>query len=132
MVVLRPKRTIVSSIPVVPNCRKTCLHDNERLKINDMKNLRFKKSRLISNLSVKENKKIFRVMNVALIIGGLSLVLTFLFLIANLNKADEIVIYCLPGFVFGLVLMILYAIGHQRLTKILKQPRIVKSLSFRR
>jgi ABC-type uncharacterized transport system permease subunit len=97
-----------------------------------MKNLRFKKSKLIPNLTDNENKKLFRAMNIALIIGGLSLVSTFLYLIANLDKADKIVLNCLPGFVFGLVLMILYAIGHQKLTKIKKQPRFVKSLSFGR
>lgn len=97
-----------------------------------MKNLKFKKSRLIPNLSDNENKKLFRAMNIALIIGGLSLILTFLYLIINLDKADKILINCLPGFVFGLVLMILYAIGNQKLAKIKRQPRLVKTISFNR
>jgi ABC-type uncharacterized transport system permease subunit len=95
-----------------------------------MKDVKFKKSRLIPNLTDNENKKLFRAMNIALIIGGLSLILTFLYLIVNLDKADRLVLFCLPGFVFGLVLMILYGIGHQRLTKIKKQPRFEKSISF--
>jgi hypothetical protein len=97
-----------------------------------MKNLKFKKSRLIPNLTENENKKLFRAMNIALIIGGLSLILTFLYLIVNLDKADRLVIFCLPGFVLGLVLMILYAIGHQKLTKVKKQRRFEKSISFSR
>ena len=97
-----------------------------------MKNLKFKKSRLIPNLSDNENRKLFRAMNFSLIIGGICLISTFLFLIANLDKVDMTIFYCLPGFVAGLVLMILYAIGHQRLTKISKQPRFVKLLSFGR
>lgn len=87
-----------------------------------MKNLTFKKSRLIPDLSDNENKKLFRAMNIALIIGGISLIATFLYLIANLDKADKIVLNCLPGFVLGLVLMILYALGHQKIIKEKKQP----------
>ena len=93
-----------------------------------MKNLRFKRTLKILNLNNCEKKKLFRSMNFALIIGGLCLICTFLFLIANLGRVDMIIFYCLPGFVFGLILMILYAIGHHRLTKIPKQPRFVKSL----
>jgi hypothetical protein len=71
-------------------------------------------------------------MNTALIIGGLSLILTLLYLIINLEKADKIIIFCLPGFVFGLVLIILYTLGHQRLTKDMKLSRFRKSISFSR
>ncbi|MFO7657583.1 MAG: hypothetical protein R6W78_10985 [Bacteroidales bacterium] len=95
-----------------------------------MKNLKFKKSRLIPNLTDNKNKQLFRAMNIALIIGGLCLILTFLFLIVNLDNADRLVLFCPPGFVFGLVLMILYGIGQQRLSKIKNQPRLEKSISF--
>jgi biotin transporter BioY len=79
--------------------------------------MKFKKSRLIPNLSDNQNKKLFRAMNIALIIGGLSLILTFLYMIVNLDQADKILINCLPGFVFGIILMILYAIGYQKITQ---------------
>lgn len=85
--------------------------------ICNMKNMKFKKSRLIPNLSDNQNKKLFRAMNIALIIGGLSLILTFLYMIVNLDQADKILINCLPGFVFGIILMILYAIGYQKITQ---------------
>ncbi len=85
---------------------------------------------MIPNLTDNKNKQLFRAMNIALIIGGLSLILTFLFLIVNLDNVDRLVLFCLPGFVFGLVVMILYGIGYQRLTKIKKQPRFEKSISF--
>lgn len=95
-----------------------------------MKNLKFKRTRLILNLYNKENQKLLLAIKFALIIGGLSLILTFLYLIINLDKADRIVLFCLPGFILGLVLMILYRIGHQRLTKNKKQTRFEKSISF--
>ena len=117
---------------VVASCliARNILHDNKRLILSDMKNLKFKKSRLIPNLTDIKNKQLFRAMNIALIIGGLSLILTFRFLIVNLDNADRLVLFCLPGFVFGLILMILYRFGHKRLTKIEKQPRFEKSISF--
>ena len=114
---------------VVPNF-ENILHDNNLLKFNDMKNLKFKKSRFIPNLTDKENKKLFRAMNIALIFGGLSLILTFLYLIGNLDKADKILINCMPGFVFGMVLMVLYTLGQNKLNKIKKQTRFEKSISF--
>ncbi|MCP4551659.1 MAG: hypothetical protein GY834_06375 [Bacteroidetes bacterium] len=95
-----------------------------------MENLKFKKSRLIPNLTDKENKKLFRAMNIALIFGELSLILTFLYLIVNLDKADKILINCMPGFVSGMVLLVLYTLGHNKLNKIKKQTRFEKSISF--
>lgn len=95
-----------------------------------MKNLKIKRTRLIPDLSDKKNKRLFRALNFALIIGGLSLILTFLYLILNLDRADELLLFCLPGLVLGLVLMILYAIGHQKLIKVKKQKRFEKSISF--
>lgn len=85
---------------------------------------------MFPNLPGNKNKQIFRAMNMAFIIGGLSLILTFLFMIVNSDNADRIVLFCLPGFAFGLVLMILYVIGHHKLTKVNKQLRFEKSISF--
>ncbi len=80
-----------------------------------MKKLQFKRSRLIPDISSKENKRIFLWINIALIIGGLSIVSTLLYLILNLEKADQIIYYCLPGSVFGILLIIIYAIGYRKL-----------------
>ncbi len=94
-----------------------------------MKDLKFKRTQQILNLSNK-NQQLFKAMNVAMIIGGLSLISTFLYLLVNLNKVDDIIIYCVPGFVLGLTLMILYAVGYQKLTKTSKPSNFVKALSF--
>ncbi len=60
-----------------------------------MKNLNFKVTRLISNLYDKEKKKLFLVINLAWIIGRVSLISTFLYhLTVNLDKADKIAIIC--------------------------------------
>ncbi len=37
---------------------------------------------------------------------------------------------CLPGLILGLDLMVLYTIGHQKLTKNKKQKRFENSISF--
>src|SRR5690554_6795818 len=97
-----------------------------------MKTMKFKRSRLIPNLSNKENKRLFWAMNFALIIGGASLISTFLYFILNFDKADNLLLICLSGLVFGIVLMILYAIGHHKLAKIEKPTRFKKSVLFSR
>lgn len=74
-----------------------------------------KKTRLIPNLSDMKNRRLFRAMNLALIIGEVSLILTFFYLIINFVRADKIILIYLPRLVFGLVLMILHAIDRQRL-----------------
>jgi len=81
-------------------------------------------------LTKNENKKLFCAMNIAMRIGRISLILTWLYLIGNLEKADTIVIFCMHEFVFGLVLLILYGLGHQRHTKNKKQLRFEKTISF--
>ena len=75
---------------------------------------------------------LFHAMNIALIIGGLNLVITFLFLLANLSKADETLWYCLPGFCLGIVLIILYSIGFQKLSANQKHRGRYNAISFKR
>jgi hypothetical protein len=55
------------------------------------------------------------IMNITLMIGEISLILTFLYLILNLDKVNRLGLFCMIGFV--MVLMILYAVEHQKQTK---------------
>ncbi|MFW6371372.1 MAG: hypothetical protein ACOC10_09235 [Bacteroidota bacterium] len=61
-----------------------------------------------------ENNELFRAMNIALIIGGLSLILTFHYLFVIWTKRIDWFYFVCQDFVFGLVLMIFYAVGHQK------------------
>lgn len=97
-----------------------------------METLKFRKSRRLPDLSLYENRKLFLAMNIALIIGGLSLISTFIFLLKNINRADEILWYCLPGFCLGIVIMILYSIGQQKLSITNRQIKRHKIISLER
>ncbi len=97
-----------------------------------MKKIEFKRTRSTPNLSEKKNRILFLALNFVLIIGGVSLISTFLYLIYNLDKADEILIYCLPVICFGVVLIVGSAFGLYKLRGTKKPPRIKKSISFGR
>lgn len=52
------------------------------------------------------------VININLIIGVSSLLVTMVYLIGHLNQADSIIKYCIPGFVLGVSSGIIYFIGY--------------------
>jgi hypothetical protein len=64
-------------------------------------------------LQNKKNRILFRVINIYLIIGVSSLVVTMIYLIGHLNQADVIIKYCIPGFVLGISSGIIYFVGYQ-------------------
>jgi ABC-type glycerol-3-phosphate transport system permease component len=53
------------------------------------------------------------VINIYLIIGVSSLLVTIFYLIGHLNQADSIIKYCIPGFVLGVSSGIIYFLGYQ-------------------
>jgi ABC-type glycerol-3-phosphate transport system permease component len=64
-------------------------------------------------LQSKKNRILFQVINIYLIIGVGSLLITVFYLIGHLNQADSIIKYCIPGFVLGISSGIFYFIGYQ-------------------
>ena len=56
-------------------------------------------------------------MNVLLIIGVLSIVSTFIFLYMNLERADKVLIWCVPGFFVGFSLITIYYFGYFRIRR---------------
>jgi len=61
----------------------------------------------------RNNRILFLVINIYLIIGIICLVITIFYLLENLNKADSILIYCIPGFTIGISSGFFYFIGYQ-------------------
>jgi ABC-type glycerol-3-phosphate transport system permease component len=78
-----------------------------------MDTLTIKRKRLVPFLQSKKNKILFNVINIYLIIGVGSLLITMFYLMGNLNQADSIIKYCIPGFVLGISSGIFYLIGYQ-------------------
>jgi len=72
-----------------------------------------KRKKLFPFLQSKKNKILFTVINIYLIIGVGSLLITMFYLIGHLNQSDSIIKYCIPGFVLGVSSGIFYFIGYR-------------------
>ena len=72
-----------------------------------------KRKKFLPFLQSKKNRILFTVINIYLILGVGSLLITMFYLIGHLNQADSIIKYCIPGFVLGVSSGIIYFIGYQ-------------------
>jgi ABC-type glycerol-3-phosphate transport system permease component len=73
----------------------------------------YRSRRLLPFLQSKKNRILFKFINIYLIIGIGSLLITMFYLIGNLNHADDVIKYCIPGFVLGISSGIIYFAGYQ-------------------
>jgi len=83
------------------------------LKQNAMDSLNIKRKRLLPFLQSKKHSILFLLINIYLLIGVVSLLVTIAYLLGHLNQADAIVRYCIPGFVLGISSGIIYYAGYQ-------------------
>jgi hypothetical protein len=64
-------------------------------------------------LQSTNHRILFIVINIYLIIGAISLLLTIFYLLGHLNSADSVFRYCIPGFALGISSGIIYFVGYQ-------------------
>lgn len=64
-------------------------------------------------LQSEKYKIMFVAINIYLMVGLGSLLLTIFFLLFNLNSLNNLIIYAIPGFIVFLSAAILYVIGYQ-------------------
>jgi hypothetical protein len=69
--------------------------------------------RFLPFLQSKKNRILFKIINIYLIIGIGSLLITMFYLIGNLDHADDVIKYCIPGFVLGISSGVIYFAGYQ-------------------
>ncbi len=74
-------------------------------------------------LKSKKNRVLFLIINIYLIIGVSTLLVTLIFLLVNLNCSDFLIRNCIPGFVIGISSGILYFVGYQSLLSDLSSKR---------
>ncbi|NWJ52872.1 MAG: hypothetical protein HXX14_18625 [Bacteroidetes bacterium] len=72
-----------------------------------------KRKRFLPFLQSKKYRILFLVINIYLILGVSSLLITIFYLLGHLNNADHIIIYCVPGFALGISAGLIYLIGYQ-------------------
>ena len=68
-------------------------------------------------LESSKNRKLFIAINIYLIVGVSSLLVTIFYLLGHLNVADSIIKYCYPGFALGISSGIIYFVGYQSMMK---------------
>ena len=78
-----------------------------------MDTMTIKRKKFLPFLQSKKNRILFTLINIYLIIGIGSLLITMFYLIGHLYQADSIIKYCIPGFVLGISSGIFYFIGYQ-------------------
>ena len=66
-------------------------------------------------LKNKKNRALFLMINIYLIIGMLTLLVTLIYLLINLDHSDFVIMKCIPGFVIGISSGIIYFVGYQSL-----------------
>jgi hypothetical protein len=73
----------------------------------------FKRKKFLPFLKSKKHRILFIALNIYLMLGVGSLIVTMLYLIGHFNQADNIIRYCIPGFVMGISSALAYFIGTQ-------------------
>lgn len=66
-------------------------------------------------LKSKKNRVLFLMINIYLIVGVLTLLVTIIYLLIKLDHSDVAIRYCIPGFVMGISSAIIYYAGTQSL-----------------
>ncbi len=72
-----------------------------------------KRKKFLPFLESKKNRVLFKVLNIYLIIGVGSLLVTMFYLIGHLYEADKVIMRCIPGFILGISSGIIYFVGYQ-------------------
>jgi len=83
-----------------------------QLNKKDMKTTR-KKIWFLPLLQSEKYKFLFVAINIYLMVGVASLLLTILFMLFNFNNLANLLYYCIPGIIVFLSAGILYVIGYQ-------------------
>ena len=90
-----------------------------------------KRKKILPFLQSRKNRILFKVINIYLITGAGSLMITIFYLLGHLNNADSIIKYCIPGFILGISSGIIYFLGYQSLISEqhgIRRPRRFKRL----
>jgi len=80
-----------------------------------METLHRKRNSFNPSLKNGKYKFLYVVLDIYLGIGVISLLASILYLLLNINQADKIIYYCVPGFVIFLSAAILYLVGYQNI-----------------
>lgn len=72
-----------------------------------------RRKKILPFLQSKKNRILFKVINIYMIIGVSSLLITMFYLAGHLYEADKVIMRCIPGFIMGISSGIFYFAGYQ-------------------
>jgi hypothetical protein len=72
-----------------------------------------RRKKLIPILQSTKNRILFKVINIYLVIGMGSLLITMFYLTVHLYEADKVIMRCIPGFIMGISSGLIYLVGYQ-------------------
>jgi hypothetical protein len=72
-----------------------------------------KRKKILPFLQSSQNRLLFKVINIYLILGVGGLLITIFYLIGHLYEADKVIMRCIPGFILGISAAIIYFVGYQ-------------------
>jgi hypothetical protein len=78
-----------------------------------METMLIKRKRFFPFLQSSKNRILFKVINIYLIIGVGSLLITMFYLMGHLYEADKVIVRCIPGLIMGISSGIIYFVGYQ-------------------
>jgi hypothetical protein len=78
-----------------------------------MKAMTVKSPKSLPFLQSQKNRILFKVINIYLIIGVGSLLITIFYLIGHLYEADKVIMRSIPGFILGISSGIIYFVGYR-------------------
>lgn len=78
-----------------------------------METMLIKRKRFFPFLQGSKNRILFKVINMYLIIGVGSLLITMFYLMGHLYEADKVIVRCIPGLIMGISSGIIYFVGYQ-------------------
>jgi hypothetical protein len=78
-----------------------------------MNNTTIKSRKYLPFLQSSNHRILFLVINIYLIIGAVSLLLSIFYLLGHLNNADGAFKFCIPGFALAISSGVIYFVGYQ-------------------
>lgn len=88
-----------------------------------MNTVTIKRKKFLPFLQSAQNRLLFKVINIYLILGVGGLLITMFYLIGHLYEADKVIMRCLPGFILGISSVIIYFVGYLSLVSAQKNQR---------
>lgn len=81
-----------------------------------------RRKKMLPFLSDRKEKGLFLAINVFLMIGAISFLVSVIYMLKHFSSIDSIIVKCIPGFILAICSGIIYFAGYQALAS--KSPKV--------